>query len=45
MDLALDDHRVDHPADIIDRGEFQHLDGAGVGIDLHLADMAAARDR
>ena len=43
MDLALDDHRVDDVAEIVDRDEVHDLDDAGVGIDLDLADMRAGR--
>ena len=42
LHLALDDHRVDHPADIVDRGEVHHLDTPVSRVDLDLADMAAA---
>jgi hypothetical protein len=42
MDLALDDHRIDQPAEIIDRHEVDDVGLAGAGIDLELADMAPA---
>ena len=41
MDLAMDDQRIDGAADIVDRGVVHELDGAGLRIDLDLADMAA----
>src|SRR5207249_4202810 len=41
MDLAVHDHRVDRPSDIVDRAVAHDLDGTGVGIDLDLADVAA----
>src|SRR5580692_9777719 len=44
MDLALDDHRIDHGAEIVDRGPGSDLGIAGFGIDLDLADMAAGRE-
>ena len=43
MELALDQQRVDHVADIVDRGVADDLDLAGVGVDLDLADVAAVR--
>ena len=43
MDLALDDHRIDDVAEIVDRGEIHDLDFAGVGVDLDLADLRARR--
>src|SRR5262249_60031374 len=39
VDLALDDHRIDDGADVVDAPETDDLDAAGVGIDLELADM------
>ncbi len=41
VDLAVDDERIDRAADVVDRRVFDDLDHAGVGIDLHLADMRA----
>src|SRR5262249_32263115 len=41
VNLALDDHRVDHGAEIIDRGPGDDLAFAGLRIDLDLADVAA----
>ena len=37
LHLALDDHRVDDAADVVDRDEVHHLDDAGVRVDLDLA--------
>src|SRR5262249_57783164 len=34
--LALDDHRVDHGAEVVDRGPGHDLGVAGLGIDLDL---------
>jgi hypothetical protein len=42
MDLALDDHRVQHYADIVDRGVSNEIQLAGIRIDLDLGDMTAA---
>ena len=42
LHLALDDHRVDHAADVVDRDEADDAGDAGLGVDLHLADVAAA---
>src|SRR5262249_36047368 len=39
VDLALDDHRIDDGADVVDAPETDDLDAAGVRIDLELADM------
>ena len=44
MDLALDDHRIDHHPEIIDRREAFDRGHAGIGIDLDLADMHACRE-
>ena len=44
MHLALDDHRIDHDAEIVDRGPGHDLGVAGLGVDLDLADMAAGRE-
>ena len=43
MELTLDDHRVDHAADVVDRDVGEKLDNAGARIDLDLGDMRAAR--
>ena len=40
MDLALDDHRVDDVAEIVDRDEPLDLGHAGFGVDFELADVA-----
>ena len=39
--LAVQDHRIDRAADVVDRGIAHDLDRAGVGLDLDLADRAA----
>ena len=44
MDLALDDHRVDQPAEIVGRDEVDEVGLAGAGIDLDLADVGAGRE-
>src|SRR5208282_6946073 len=41
VDLALDDHRIDDDAEIIDPGPGDDLGVASLRIDLHLADVAA----
>ncbi len=41
MDLAGDDHRVHLVAEIVDRGQREDVDLAGLGIDLDLAEMDA----
>ena len=41
VELALDDHRIDHRADIVHRVVRDQLRGAGLRIDFHLADMRA----
>ena len=41
VELALDDHRIDDGAEIVDRRVSHHLDDAGFGIDLDLGDVAA----
>ena len=43
--LALDDHRIDDVAEVVDRDEALDLACAGVRVDLDLADVAAGRDR
>src|SRR5262249_54218345 len=39
VNLALDDHRIDDGADVVDAPEPDDLDAAGVRVDLELADM------
>ncbi len=41
MDLALDDHRVDHRADIIDHTVAGDRHGPGIGVSLDFGDMGA----
>jgi hypothetical protein len=41
MDLALEQERVDGAAEIVDDGVALNYDGAGIGIDLNLDDVAA----
>ena len=41
MELALDDHAVEHVAAIVDRGVGDDVHVAGVGIDLDLGDVDA----
>src|SRR5262245_28068492 len=41
MDLALEKERVDGAAEIVDDGVALDYDGAGIGIDLDLDDVAA----
>src|SRR5262249_21821608 len=41
MDLALEQERVDGAAEIVDDGVALNCDGAGIGIDLDLDDVAA----
>ncbi len=43
--LALDDHRVDDVAEVVDGDELLDLHLAGVGVDLDLADVACRPDR
>ena len=43
VDLTLDDHRVDDLAEVVDGGPIDDLDHPGIGIDLHLADVATGR--
>src|SRR5262249_28989294 len=43
--LAFDDDRVDHGAEVVDGGVFHYLDHAGRGIDLNLADVTAIGKR
>jgi len=42
MQLAFDDHRIDHRADVVHRRVADQLDDAGVRIDLDLGDVGAA---
>ncbi len=44
MRLAMQDQRIDRPADIVDRGVADDFDLAGIGIDLHLANLGAVRE-
>jgi hypothetical protein len=44
VDLALDDHRVDDVAEVVDR-EVDDLGDAGVRVDLDLADVTRRPDR
>src|SRR5262249_26236257 len=44
VDLALDDHRVDNGADVVDAPESDDLDAAGVRIDLELTGMRAVAE-
>jgi hypothetical protein len=41
--LAMDDHRVDRTADIVNHSVADDLYQAGIGIDFDLADMRAVR--
>ena len=41
MRLAVQDHRVDRAAHVVDGGIAHHVDGAGLGVDLDLADLRA----
>ena len=41
MELAVDQQRVDHVPDIVDRGIAHEVDRAGLLVDLDLADVAA----
>ena len=45
VDLALDDHRVDARAAVVDRDEAPHRDLAGARIDVDDADVGAERER
>ena len=45
MRLARDHQRVDDDAEVVDRHVAHHLGMAGLRLDLHLADVAAVRDR
>ena len=44
VDLALDDHRVDPHAAVVDRDEPAHLDLARAGVDVDDADVGAERE-
>src|SRR5438105_4765747 len=39
MELPLDDHGVDHGAEVVDRRVFYDLDHPGLRIELHFADV------
>jgi hypothetical protein len=43
MNLALDDHVIEHVAAVVDRRIADELRGAGFGIDLDFRDMTAVR--
>ncbi len=43
--LALDDQRVDDLADVVDAHVLAHLGRAGLGVDLHGAQVGAVRER
>ena len=45
VDLALDDERVDLVAAVVDRDVLQHVDAAGLLVDLDDADVGAERPR
>ena len=45
MDLALEQQRIDHRAEIVDDGVALDLHVAGIGIDLDLGDVAAVGKR
>src|SRR5204862_64209 len=45
MDLAFDQHRLQYIPAIVDRVVSDELDCAGIGVNLHLGDMAAVRKR
>src|SRR6516225_7251795 len=44
VDLALDDHRIDDGADVVDAPETDDLDAAVVRIDLELTEMRAVAE-
>ncbi|MEA3192053.1 MAG: aerobic carbon-monoxide dehydrogenase large subunit, partial [Betaproteobacteria bacterium] len=44
VDLALDDHRVDDVAEVVDGGPLGDRHDAGLGVDLDLADVDAGRE-
>ena len=39
VNLALDQHRLQHPAAIIERGIGDQTDPSGIGVDLDFGDM------
>src|ERR1700730_3114826 len=41
MQLALDDQRIDHGAEVVHASVSYDLDHAGIGVELDLADVAA----
>ena len=41
MHLAFEQHRIDHHAEVVDRGVTEQIDMTGFGIDLDFAYMAA----
>ena len=43
VDLALDDHRVDDVAAVVDRDVLLQIDAAGLGVDLDHRDVRAER--
>ena len=43
VDLAVDDHRIDDLADVVDGDVAQQLNVAGLGVDLHDGGVRAAR--
>ena len=45
VDLALDDQRVDDPADVVDADVVADLHLAGLGVDLDGAQVRAVRER
>ncbi len=44
MRLAVQDHRIDGTADIVDRGVTDDPDRTGFGVDLDLADLCPLRE-
>jgi len=42
VQLPVEQHVVEDPAAVVDRDVAQHLDRAGVAVDLHLGDMGTA---
>ena len=45
MDLALDERRVDRPADVVGLDQFQDPNFPGLVVDLDLGDGGRVRDR
>src|SRR3546814_8002860 len=41
MQLSVDNHRIDHPPEIVDRGIALDTDDPGFGVDHNLANVAA----